>query len=129
MTRAVSEWIGKTDDAAIPPRVRARVFEAYGGRCHWSGKKIMPGDQWDCDHIIALINGGQHRETNLAPILRGKEHAEKTADDLAVKKKIARVRAKHLGIAPKTRAPLRSRGFSSSRIWQPLSKDFDHDDA
>jgi 5-methylcytosine-specific restriction protein A len=33
MTREVPEWIGATDDAAIPARVRVRVFERYEGRC------------------------------------------------------------------------------------------------
>ena len=28
MSRAVDLWVGKSDDAAIPPRVRLRVFEA-----------------------------------------------------------------------------------------------------
>lgn len=115
MPRAVDEWIGKTDDTPAPPRVRLRVFEAHGGRCHWSGQKIKPGDAWDCDHVIALINGGQNRESNLAPILRGKPHKEKTAADVAEKSKVARMRAKHLGIAPKSKAKIRSRGFPSSR--------------
>lgn len=57
----------------------------------------MPGDLWDLDHKVALINGGQHRETNLAPALRDK-HREKTAEDVAIKSKVYRVRAKHLGI-------------------------------
>lgn len=98
--RSVEEWIGKSDDAAIPPRVRARVFERHGGVCHISGRKILPADAWDCDHIIALINGGENRESNLAPALRDK-HREKTADDVRLKSKVNRIRAKHLGIYPK----------------------------
>lgn len=117
MAREVPEWIGKSADTAIPPRVKLRVFEAYGGRCHWSGQKIKPGDEWDADHVIALINGGQNRETNLAPILRGKPHKEKTAQDVAEKSKVARMRQKHLGIFPKARAKIQSRGFSSTRLW------------
>jgi 5-methylcytosine-specific restriction protein A len=97
MTRTVDEWVARTDDDPIPPRVRARVFERHGGICHISGRKITPADLWDCDHIVALINGGQHREANLAPALRDK-HRKKTAEDVAVKSKIARIRAKHLGL-------------------------------
>ena len=52
--RSVPEWIGATDDAAIPPRVRLRVFNRYGGICQLSGRKIMPGNEWDADHIKAL---------------------------------------------------------------------------
>lgn len=114
MTRSVPEWIGATPDAAIPARVRLRVFERHGGRCHLSGRLIRAGDQWDCDHVIALINGGEHRESNLAPALRD-AHREKTAEDVAIKSKIARMRAKHLGVFPKSKTPLRSRGFQKSR--------------
>lgn len=110
MSRAVTEWIGKTPDAKIPPRVRARVFLAHDGICHLSDRKIGPADAWDLDHIIALVNGGEHRESNLAPALRDK-HREKTAEDVAEKSKVARIRAKHLGIYPKSPRPIPSRPF------------------
>lgn len=97
MARIVDEWIGKTDDTPIPPRVKVRVFERHGGRCHLSGRKIMAGDLWDCDHVVALVNGGENRETNLAPALRDK-HREKTAEDVRIKAKIARQKAKYLGL-------------------------------
>lgn len=98
MTRAVEEWIGKTLDSPVPPRVRARIFERHGGICHRSGRKIRAGDAWDLDHIIAIINGGEHREKNMAPILAGKPHKEKTAEDVKIKSKTARMRARHLGL-------------------------------
>lgn len=97
MSRAVEEWVGKDDNTPVPPRVRLRVFEAHGGRCWISGIKIRPGDPWDSDHVLALINGGANRESNLAPALRSK-HREKTAEDVAIKAKTARTRQKHLGI-------------------------------
>ncbi|MGA7809656.1 HNH endonuclease [Bradyrhizobium sp.] len=99
----MSEWIGKTPDASIPARVRLRVFERYGGRCHFSGRRIMAGEHWDCDHILALCNGGEHREANLAPILRGKPHKEKTAADVAEKSRVYRKRANHVGVKRKRR--------------------------
>lgn len=114
MTRSVEEWIGKTDDTPIPPRVKARVFEAHGGRCHISGRKIGAGNPWDCDHVIALINGGEHRESNLAPALRDK-HREKTAEDVAIKSKVARMRAKHLGVWPKSKTRWPTRKMQSAR--------------
>jgi 5-methylcytosine-specific restriction protein A len=113
--RKVEEWIGKDDNAAIPLRVKTRVFLAHDGRCHRSGRKIMPGDPWECDHVIALINGGENRERNLAPILAEK-HREKTAEDVKLKSKIARQRAKHIGAWPKSKRPLKSRGFEPSRV-------------
>jgi 5-methylcytosine-specific restriction endonuclease McrA len=104
MSRATDEWIGKTDDAAIPPRVRLRVFERHGGICHLSGRKINAGEPWDLDHVVALINGGYHCESNLAPALKDK-HREKTARDIAEKSTTARKRTKHLGIRKPSRFP------------------------
>ena len=106
--RAVPEWIGATPNTPVPDRVKVRVFAKYDGRCHWTGKRIMPGDSWDVDHVIALINGGLNVESNLAPILRGKAHKEKTAHDVAIKSKTYRMRAKHLGLMkPKRKIPSR----------------------
>lgn len=102
MTRSKPEWIGKTDDTAIPPHVKLRVFERYGGRCYLSDRLIRAGDAWECDHIIALCNGGENRESNLAPALRA-PHREKTRADVAEKAMIYRKRAKHMGIARKGR--------------------------
>lgn len=101
--RSVPEWIGKTDDTPIPPRVRLRVFDRFHGICHRSGRKIGAGEKWECDHVIALGNGGEHRESNLAPILAGFFHKLKTKEDVALKSKNAKVRAKHLGIKKKGR--------------------------
>ena len=110
MSRAVEEWIGKTDDTPVPPRVKLRVFAKYDGRCYISGRKIGPGDAWECDHIRAIINGGENRESNLAPAIHA-AHREKTDDDLAIKSKTARVRAKFLGVYPKSPFKIKGRGF------------------
>lgn len=121
--RRVPEWIGKTDDARVPPRVRLRVFLDHEGRCWLSGRKIAPGEPWELEHKIALCNGGEHRESNLAPALKDK-HREKTADDLAEKSAVYRKAAKHAGIRPPSR--LQSRGFDpvqpQRRASTPLSK-------
>ncbi|MEY9719791.1 hypothetical protein ABIA22_002281 [Sinorhizobium fredii] len=80
--RSVSEWIGKTDDQKVPDRVRMRVFDREGGICHLTGEKIDPvRDEWDLDHKVALILGGEHRETNLFPAKR-EPHRRKTAVEM-----------------------------------------------
>lgn len=112
--RAVPEWVGATPDSPVPMRVKVRVFERFGGYCHRSKVKIHVGDQWDVDHVLALINGGENRESNLAPILKG-AHKAKTAEDVAIKAKTARIRAKHLGVWPRSKRPLKSRGFEKTR--------------
>jgi len=98
--RQTEEWIATNDDQAIPARVKVRIFEKYEGTCYLSDIKIRPGDKWECEHIIALSNGGEHRESNLAPALAD-PHKEKTKSDMKIKAKIARVRKRHLGIKKK----------------------------
>lgn len=97
MPRSVDEWIGKTDDTPVPPRVRARVFAAKAGRCHSCTRKIAAGEPWTCEHMVALVNGGANRESNL-DITCDWCLPAKNAADVAEKKIVRRKRAKHLGI-------------------------------
>ena len=53
--------------------------------------------KWQTDHRVALINGGANRERNLVTLLTD-HHKVKTAQDVRVKSKTAKMRAKHLGI-------------------------------
>lgn len=108
--RSLPEWIGKTDDERPPTRVRVRVFDAYGGKCWLTGRKIQVGDEWDLDHKLALINGGENREANLAPALRF-AHRIKTAADVGQKAALATARAKHIGARNKGPRSIKGRGF------------------
>lgn len=105
MPRATKEWIGKTADSRVPPRVRQRVFDRYGGICYLSGRLILPGEPWDLEHVIALILGGENRESNLRPALKDK-HKAKTKVDVAAKAKSNTVRQKHLGIKKRKGPPM-----------------------
>jgi len=120
MSRSTNEWIGRTPDTPIPPRVKLRVFDRHAGICHLSGRKIMPGEPWECDHVIALINGGENRETNLAPALRDK-HREKTAADVREKSEVARRRQSYLGIKPK-RKRIQHAGFRKASPQRSASR-------
>ena len=111
--RSVPEWVAKTPDEKIPPRVRLRIWERYHGICHLTGRKIMVGDKWEMDHIVALTNGGEHRESNLAPAL-WHAHRAKTRDDVAQKSRVASVKAKHIGLRNKGPNRLRGKGFSKA---------------
>lgn len=98
MTRAIPEWIGKTPDTPVPPRVALRVYMKYEGVCQCGcGWRISARDKWQCDHIIALVNGGENRERNLQPLIVA-HHKSKTRQDVAIKSKTYRTRLKHLGI-------------------------------
>jgi 5-methylcytosine-specific restriction endonuclease McrA len=112
MSRAVKEWVGKTDDTPAPPRVRLRVFQRENGICHLSGRKIEAGEPWQLDHKIALINGGENRESNLFPALADK-HKEKTKADVAEKAKVAATAKKHIG-ATRPAGKLRGAPFPKS---------------
>lgn len=118
--RAVDEWVGRTPDSQVPARVKLRVFARYEGRCHISGQKISPGDAWDVEHVNPLrsaLPGEPHlnRESNLAPALRA-VHREKTGQENSDGSKADRVRAKFLGIWPKSKRPLQGRPFAKSRV-------------
>jgi len=110
MSRFIPEWIGASPDSKPPPRVRLRVFEKHKGICYLSGRKIMPGDAWEIEHRLAIINGGENRESNMAPALVG-PHKVKTAADMAQKSKNYRVRAKHAGISLRSGPKIQSRGI------------------
>jgi 5-methylcytosine-specific restriction enzyme A len=113
MTRAVPEWIGANDDAKAPPRVLLRIFERENGICHISGRKIQPGEPWQADHKIALINGGENKESNLYPALVDK-HKEKTALDVAEKSRVADRAKSHRGIKSAKADAIKSAPFSQS---------------
>jgi len=101
MARSTDEWVGKDDDAIPPPRVRLRIFDDHNGRCWICSCKIFAGNYWQADHKRALINGGENRESNLAPACRNC-CCGKTAEDVAEKSKVASIRKKHLGIRKKS---------------------------
>lgn len=117
MARAVDEWIGKTDDARAPQRVRARIFDREEGRCHICRQPII-GKKWALDHVVALINGGENRESNLKPVHIAC-HAEKSAADLAEKARIASKRAAHIGAKPPPKQKIKSRGFPKAKNRVP----------
>lgn len=96
MARTTPEWIGDTDNSAIPPRVKVRLFEAAEGRCQNCGVQIRPGNGPEYDHIKALVNGGENKESNLQVLCRAC-HGAKTKGDVAEKSAVARVKAKHIG--------------------------------
>jgi 5-methylcytosine-specific restriction endonuclease McrA len=94
------------------------VFDREKGICHLYRLPIQaPGQKWDCDHVVALINGGENRESNLKPAHR-ECNKEKTERDVAEKVKVAAIRARHIGAKepkqkiksrPKEQKPARDR--------------------
>lgn len=121
MARTVKEWIGKTDNTKAPPRVRQRIYDRDGGKCHLCKQQIMVGETWEADHVIALINGGSNTEGNLAPA-HSHCHIGKTALDVKEKSKVAKVRGKHIGVT-RPKGAIKSPGFAkSAKVHPSLSK-------
>ncbi len=104
MARKLPEWIGKTDDSPVPSRVKDRIHKRAGERCQNCTTSLAGGKLAEYDHIIAIVNDGENRESNLQ-VLCVNCHQPKTKVDLAIKAKTARVRGKFLGIR-KTRNPM-----------------------
>ena len=109
--RELPEWIGKTDDSAVPARVKVRVLDAYENKCALSGIAFRPGDKIEFDHITPLWLGGENRESNLQPVLP-KHHKKKTSTEAKVRKKVNNIRKKHNGLKPKSKA------WGSSNKWK-----------
>jgi 5-methylcytosine-specific restriction enzyme A len=107
--RSVPEWVGKTPDAKVPERVRQRIFKRHDGICHICGGPIQ-GKAWDADHVKALDDNGEHRESNLAPAHKPC-HLGKTAKENSTRAKAKRIEQKHTG-ARRPKGSIKSRGFN-----------------
>lgn len=46
MTRSVPEWMGASDDTAIPLRVKARVIDRQHGKCGHCQRKFGGAPVW-----------------------------------------------------------------------------------
>ncbi len=114
MARTTEEWIGKSDDSAIPPRVKLRIFEEYKGHCNKCTCKIVGKLIPQYDHIIALINGGENRESNLQ-LICSECHKSKTTLDVAEKSQMYHKRIRAAGIK-KRRRTIPGRKFDGTPI-------------
>lgn len=92
---------------------RAEIFLRAQGKCESCGMKLKTSEG-EFDHRIAQGYGGENTVEN-GQLLCRVCHRGKTGDDKRITEKVKRVRDKHRGVFPPSKAKIRSRGFPSSR--------------
>ncbi len=117
MPRALDEWTGRTPDTQPPPRVKDRVSAKAEDCCQKCGRRVGGRLRPEFDHVIPLIIGGKNCESNLQ-LLCQECHGAKTALDVKLKAKVARVRQRHIGVKKK-RTITRWRKFSGEIVTAP----------
>lgn len=93
---------------------RVRLFDLHGGRCHLCNQKIQVGEAWELEHIVPWELTRDDSDDNVKPAHKFC-HKEKTADDIDAIRKADRIRAKHIGAWPKSKARIKNRGFGRTR--------------
>jgi 5-methylcytosine-specific restriction protein A len=102
MAREVKEWIGRTNNSMPTPQVRQRIWDRFNGHCGVCGLPLVPGETWDADHIIALKDNGENRESNIQPA-HPKCHRIKTAQEAIERAPVERKKQKHSGARPQSK--------------------------
>lgn len=105
-------------------RQRLEIWNRANGHCEKCGMKLKVGEG-EYDHRIAQGYGGENTVEN-GQILCRPCHRGKTGIDKGITEKVKRVRDKHLGVYPPSKAKIGSRGFASTRsqypMWQPIQE-------
>ena len=113
--RQIPEWIAAHDDQPVPARVELRIYLKHNGTCPKCGRTMKFG-KWDCDQIVALSNGGEHRESNLQPLCHTPCHSDKTKADRKTKARADRIAKREAGIR-KPRRTIGGKRFDGTPIF------------
>src|SRR5579859_7794741 len=100
--RDVQEWYGKSPNSKPPPRVLLRILRRYNSTCYLTNVEIRDGDYWEAEHIKTLEDGGENRESNLAPALK-KPHIAKTKAENRARAKADKKAKAAFGIKKRSR--------------------------
>ena len=112
MPREVPTWIGRNLDAMPGKLVRDRLSRKQDDCCANCRKRFGPKSRAHCDHILALIDGGENRESNLQ-MLCVDCHKAKTRDEAAARKHTRDIRASHIMARPPS--TIQSAGFPPAK--------------
>lgn len=123
MPRKVEEWIGRSDDSMPGKLVRDRLSRAQGDCCATCRHAFGPKRRAHCDHVIALIDGGENRESNLQMICADC-HKAKTSAEATARAKTRDIRASHIMAEPRSNWPTQrlGRGNNQHTATTPLKK-------
>jgi 5-methylcytosine-specific restriction protein A len=93
--RAVPEWRGRRPESMPGQIVLLRLYSKQDGKCACGCGMVMnlERDEIDCDHKVALIDGGANVEQNLQLLLRD-HHKRKTVAEAIARGRERRHKAK-----------------------------------
>lgn len=113
-------WVGKNDLAMPPENVQLRILQRYSACCAGCQRKLMMGERWDLDHVIAIEDGGVNAEGNLQPLC-APCHGVKTGAENSQRAKVrAKTKAAYGIKAAKQKIPGRGFGPKRERTPKPL---------
>lgn len=107
MAAITREPVNATPRKAMTPVRRARILEAFEGRCSYPCCEVR--SELQIDHTIALALGGKDDDSNMAPLCVT-HHKQKTRLDVKMIAKAKRIIRRAAGEG-KSKRPILSRGF------------------
>lgn len=130
-TAKLKEWFGKRPESMPGQTVLFRLHALQNGVCACGCGQVMDfnTDKIDCDHRIALIDGGENRESNLQLLLNAC-HKGKTAKEATARSEERRHKAKAF-TALRRPSQFTSAGFARAepqrRATKPRTPKFEGD--
>lgn len=104
------------DRIEFSKKTRAEAYLRCGGNCESCGMRLKAGEA-EYDHRIAFYLSRDSSLDNCQVLCRPCHRGvgAKTADDQHIIAKVKRIKAKHEGTFPPSKARLRGRGFAKTR--------------
>lgn len=99
---------------------RLEIWTRASGHCESCRMKLKAGEG-EYDHRIAQGYGGENTVEN-GQLLCRPCHGTKTGKDKGITEKTKRIRDKHLGVFPPSKAKIKSRGFAETRWLWPAGR-------
>lgn len=131
-TANLKPWVGRRPESMPGQAVLLRLYAKQNGLCACGCGLMMnfDRDEIDCDHKVALIDGGENVEANLQLMIR-KHHRAKTASEATERSRERAHKAKAFTALRKLK--WQSRGFpkfpKQHTATRPLKKRVGHMEA